>query len=263
MNATARGGRSMPDIVSEAFTICVRHWRAVYAATAVPAVLLGLVTFGISSALNSAGVTSGNTAHLSAAAEGAVLAAGSGSILSSLVLYLAAHILVYPVVVAAILKRHPSARPLPGTFGAIASGVAVSVILVVVAALLSVTLIGIPIAIVLGVRWSFAGEELARGAKGPVAALRASWHTVRGAWLRVAITSLAIGMLGILPRLALAPISAAFNRAAVDIVVYVAGSLLTLPFVTVATVVLYVDVLTRKGEQLQPAPASASLEEER
>jgi hypothetical protein len=263
MNLTARSGRSMPDIVSEAFAICVRNWRSVYAATAVAAVFAGLVSFGLTAAVNGAGAGSGDTSKLSVAAQTAVLGASIASGLASLALYVAAQILVYPVVTAVTLKRRPSARPLPGSTAAIGSGVIAAAAIVIAAVALSATIIGIPIAILLVVRWSFAGQELARGARGPVAALRASWHTVQGNWWRVAFVSIAIGVLGVLPRLVLLPISSTFPNSAVELLVDVVGALLSVPFVTVATVVLYIDVLTRKGEPLRPSTPTVPLDEGR
>ena len=167
------------------------------------------------------------------------------------------------MVTAVTLKRRPSARPLPGSTATIGSGIVASLAIVLVAVALSATVVGIPVAIFLVVRWSFVGQELSRGAKGPLAALRASWRTVQGNWWRVAFVSLAIGVLGVLPRLVLLPISSTFNNTGVELAVDIAGSLLAVPFVTVATVVLYIDVLTRRGEPLRPSAPISTLEEGR
>lgn len=256
MNSTSQRGKSMPDIVAEAFTLCVRHWRLVFALTVAPALLTGLVGFARTSGLSAIGVTAVNSSKLGVGDTLKVVGLLLGTLWLTLIFHLAAQILLYPPIAETSLGRKPRRdRRYPGLRVKLVRAVAVAAILTVILGVLTITFVGIPVAAYLLVRWSFSGQCLAAADAPPLAAMRRSWAAVQGAWWRVALITLAIAVLALVPTFVLLPIGQAVNNEGVRAVLDLIAALLTVPFVAVATILLYLDVLSRKGERPEPAPS--------
>ncbi|HKD94053.1 MAG TPA: hypothetical protein VKB43_05020, partial [Gaiellaceae bacterium] len=136
----------------------------------------------------------------------------------------------------AVVKRW---RPLLG-------GLAIATVVVVIADL---TLIGLPIAIYLTIRWSLLAQAVALEDESATGALRRSARLVRGAWWRTAsltvfVTGIALLLGPLVGTLLLFATSASFDvvNFASDLVYVVA-----LPFAAVATTYLYFDLTARSA----------------
>jgi hypothetical protein len=132
-------------------------------------------------------------------------------------------------------------RPLLG-------GLAIAAVAVVIADL---TLIGLPIAIWLTIRWSLLAQAVALEEEGAAGALRRSAHLVRGAWWRTAsltvfVTVIALLLGPLVGTLLLFATNASFDvvNVASDLVYVVA-----LPFAAVATTYLYFDLVARAASK--------------
>lgn len=132
-----------------------------------------------------------------------------------------------------------------GLLGALALLVAVLVVL-------SLFVIGIPIAIWLLVRWSFLAQTLVLEDLPPLRALRRSSRLVRGRWWKVATVSVFTTGLALLLG-PLVGIALLFATTATFDVVNIVSSLvytITIPFAAIATAYLYFDC--KVHEQLDP-----------
>jgi hypothetical protein len=121
---------------------------------------------------------------------------------------------------------------------------------------LDLTVIGIPIAAWLAVRWSLVAQVIElEGERRPYVALRRSAELVRGHWLRVASITAAVALVLLLGPLvgALLLLVSSASFAVVNVVaglVYAA----VMPFVAIATTYLYFDLRVR--DELEPRAAA-------
>jgi hypothetical protein len=125
-------------------------------------------------------------------------------------------------------------------------------LLVVVLVLLSLVVIGIPIAIWLLIRWAFLAQSLVLEDLPPLRALRRSSELVRGRWWKVAtVTAFTTGLALLLGPLV--GIGLLFATTATFDVVNIVSSIvytITIPFAAIATTYLYFDC--KVHEQLDP-----------
>ena len=131
---------------------------------------------------------------------------------------------------------------------------ALGVIFIIVGLLL--TLLGLVIAIWLGVNWFCGSQAVVIEGKGPVAGLGRSWNLVRGSWWRVfgiglvvAIIVIVAGTVIAIPIGVIAGIAAFASGEAFTLVGAIAGAvatILTAPFAYIAGTLLYFDLRVRK-----------------
>jgi hypothetical protein len=118
--------------------------------------------------------------------------------------------------------------------------------------LLSLVVIGIPIAIWLLIRWAFLAQSLVLEDLPPLRALRRSSELVRGRWWKVAtVTAFTTGLALLLGPLV--GIGLLFATTATFDVVNIVSSIvytITIPFAAIATTYLYFDC--KVHEQLDP-----------
>jgi len=123
----------------------------------------------------------------------------------------------------------------------------------IVVSLLSVTVIGLPIAIWLAVRWSLLAQVIVLEDHRARGALRRSGRLVGRHWPRAASMTLVVAGTGLLLGPVIGTLLLLLTSASFDFVNLVSALIyvVTLPFVAVATTYLYFDLLVR--ERLAPA----------
>ncbi len=124
-----------------------------------------------------------------------------------------------------------------------------SLIVGVVAALLSATLILLPLAIFLFVNWSLLVQVIVNEGEGPLRALGRSRQIVRGQWWRTLGINLAIALLAFLPGLMIGWVTGPIDQPWASALGTGIGSALTAPFIALAQTLLYTDLRARKGER--------------
>jgi hypothetical protein len=121
------------------------------------------------------------------------------------------------------------------------------VLAAIVITVLTLTVIGVPLAIWLAVRWSLLAQVIALEDVRPRRALRRSGALVRRHWLRAASITFGLAVFGLL----LGPIAGAIlllvTSASFDLVNLIASGIyaVAMPFVAIATTYLYFDLLVR------------------
>jgi hypothetical protein len=125
----------------------------------------------------------------------------------------------------------------------------------IVVALLSVTVVCLPIAIRLLVRWSLLAQVVALEDREARGALRSSGRIVGGRWPRAASITLALAGTGLLLGPVVGTLLLLFTSASFDFVNLVSALIyvVTLPFVAAVTTYLYFDLVVR--ERLAPERA--------
>jgi hypothetical protein len=136
--------------------------------------------------------------------------------------------------------------------GPLIGGLAVAAVAVAVAQL---TLVGLPIAIWLGIRWSLLAQAVALDDAGALGALGRSTRLVRGNWWRTAsltalVTGIALALGPLVGTLLLFSTNASFDfvNLASDLVYVVA-----LPFAAIATTYLYLDLAGSSADAMTPS----------
>jgi hypothetical protein len=131
------------------------------------------------------------------------------------------------------------------------------VIAAVVVAVLELTLVGIPVALWLVVRWSLIAQVVAIDGESTVGALRGSGALVRGRWWRVALFTVVVTGAGLLLGPLVGGVLLLATDAAFDVVNLVAAIVysVTMPFVAVATTYLYYDLTVRRAIEEREAVA--------
>jgi len=245
-----RQGKSFPDIIAEAFVLYVRNKTAYLGLGLIGAVLVMLLNTAYLAAADATDLRSPAVSSNATVAQIVVLA---GLFIGAITVYLVGEGLIVPVAFRAALGRRVEGRRilamlpprLPVLVGA-------ALIFAIVSFALFFSVILIPVAIYLMVRWSFLPQAVwAEETRRPMEALARSSRAVAGAWFRVAFCQLGIVLLGSLPELALSPIGNVSNGVWLAIALSALAWLLAIPFVASATTLLYIDVLTRKNEHLQ------------
>jgi hypothetical protein len=126
-----------------------------------------------------------------------------------------------------------------------------------VVAVLSLTTVGVLVALWLFVRWSVTAQAVMLEGRGARDALRRSAHLVRGNWFRVAALTLFVTVLAYL----LGPLAGALllfvTSASFDFVNMFSALVdtLTLPYVAIASTYLYYDLELRQEERAESAQA--------
>jgi hypothetical protein len=245
-----RQGKSFPDIIAEAFALYVRNKG--------PYLGLGLIGAVLVMLLNAAYLAAADATDLKATAVGskataAQIAVLAGVFIGALTVYLVGEGLIVPAAFRAALGRRVEERRILAMLPArLPVLIAAALIFAVVSFALLFSVLLIPVAIYLMVRWSFLPQAVwSTETRRPLEALARSSRVVSGAWFRVAFCQLGIVLLGSLPELALSPISNVSNGVWLAIALSALAWLLAIPFVASATTLLYIDVLARKNEQLQ------------
>jgi len=125
----------------------------------------------------------------------------------------------------------------------------------IVVALMSVTVVGLPIAIWLLVRWSLLAQVVVLEDRKARGALRSSGRIVGGRWPRAASITLALAGTGLLLGPVVGTLLLLFTSASFDFVNLVSALIyvVTLPFVAAVTTYLYFDLVVR--ERLAPERA--------
>ncbi len=119
-------------------------------------------------------------------------------------------------------------------------------------ALLDLTVVGIPLALWLTVRWSLLAQVIALEEHPARGSLRRSGHLVHRHWLRVASITLVVTGTGLLLGPVIGTLMLLVTSASFNVVNLVAGLIytITLPIVAIVTTYLYMDLLVR--ERLSP-----------
>ena len=269
MNAPAcaappRGAKSLPDIISLAFTIYVRNAKQF--------LLLGLLGAALSvlefalvqwvgTALGLKVLSNTDNAQTSHVSAGPVFLVLSTVILSTALINFLADALVVPAAFDALLSRRLDFRAIWIMFAASLQSVLLAWIVVGVAATVGIMLvIAIPLVLFWMVRISLVIQVIVREGLPAMQALSRSSQLVKGMWWRVCGIQVAIIFLSALPGIALRPLSSGINGSAVDYVIVGLSPWLALPFAAIARTVLYADVKLRKGEHLDTtSPASGGV----
>lgn len=118
--------------------------------------------------------------------------------------------------------------------------------------LLSATVVGVPVAIWLVVRWSFVEQVvMIEGTRGTEAPARSA-QLVAGNWWRVAGIWLLLGLLGIMPQVIIAPLASA-SPVLLSALATAFAAALALPFVAIGQTLLYFDLTARKEADVTAA----------
>jgi len=129
-----------------------------------------------------------------------------------------------------------------------------SLLVGLVAALLSVTVILLPLAVFLFVNWSLLVQVVVNEGEGPLRAMGRSRQIVRGQWWRTLGINLAIALLAFLPGLVISRVTGPIDQQWVTALGAGIGTSITAPFISLAQTLLYADLRARKGERPQSQP---------
>ncbi len=116
---------------------------------------------------------------------------------------------------------------------------------------LTFTIVGIPVAIYLAVRWAFVQQQIMLRGQGMIAAFGSSGRVVSGVWWRTFGRLLAIMALVGLPWFAVAATTSALS----EVTGMVLGAMMSAalqPFGTAATTLLFFDAEARKESHVRP-----------
>ncbi|MGE0539062.1 MAG: hypothetical protein AB7R89_02665 [Dehalococcoidia bacterium] len=124
-----------------------------------------------------------------------------------------------------------------------------SLVVGLIAALLSATLILLPLAVYLFVNWSLLVQVIVNEDVGPFRAMGRSRQIVRGQWWRTLGINLAIALLAFLPGLVISRVTGPIDQQWATALGAGVGSSITAPFIALAQSLLYADLRARKGER--------------
>jgi hypothetical protein len=250
---------SLPDIVAAAFQIYVRQ-PGTFLLLALPkaAFVIGLYLanaavldhLGISDSTSSDNVGTG-TLLLTALAFGsfAVLSIASDAFGDAFIV---------PAALAAIQGKAGGVRVALACWRGLAGAALLASLLIGLrVAVTALTVLLVPVAIFLYVRWSLTIPALFAERTGGAGAVRRSAGLVSGSWWRVFAIVVAIGALTLAPQ-ALLQRSFAGSDSLVSAIVIFIAAWLAAPFAAIARTLLYLDVHLRKGTAGQRPPASAA-----
>lgn len=136
------------------------------------------------------------------------------------------------------------------------------VLALIIPAVLSVILIGIPVLLLLAVRWLFWGQAIVIEGLGPVGALQRSWYLVEGSWWRVFGIALVFLLISIALSIPVLIVSSLVGLASdfVGSLVGAAGTALITPVGFIGMTLLYLDLRVRR-EGLEVETLAAGLAE--
>jgi hypothetical protein len=129
-----------------------------------------------------------------------------------------------------------------------------SLVVGVIAALLSATLILLPLAFYLFVNWSLLVQVVVNEGEGPLRAMGRSRQIVRGQWWRTLGINLAIALLAFLPGLVISRVTGPIDQQWATALGAGIGSAITAPFIALAQTLLYADLRARKGDRPRSEP---------
>lgn len=258
MRAAPARPLSLPDIITAAFQIYVRR-PGTYLVLALPkaAFVLALLLAN-TSALDALGVNSKSatdnvdtgTLLLTTVAFGgfAVLSIASDALGDSFLV---------PAALAAMQNKAGTLRSALACWRGVIGAVLVASLLIGLrVAVTALTVILIPVAIFLYVRWSLSIPALFAERTGGAGALRRSAELVSGSWWRVFGITVAVGALTLAPQ-ALVQRAFAGGDTLLSAVVIFGAAWLAAPFAAIARTLLYLDVQLRKGSVAPRPPAAA------
>ncbi|HZU75235.1 MAG TPA: glycerophosphoryl diester phosphodiesterase membrane domain-containing protein [Dehalococcoidia bacterium] len=241
---------SLPDIVSTAFGIVARNPGRFLILT-LPSALLLCGTSALTTLISErAGLSSVKDTLTAAQSQAAVAILGISAV-AGLVELVLSELGVIPATLAALLGRKPSvAISFRTAIRNLKGGLLVFVAWAAVGLLVG-SVVLLPLAIWIGIRWSFALHEMTTQQIGPRQALRQSWVLVGGTWWRVFLIELAIGFLASLPVVLAGRAVNSTSSDALALAVVTLAYWIAAPFLAASITVLYADVKLRKGERLQ------------
>jgi hypothetical protein len=251
---------TLPDIISTAFQLYV-HNPFTFLALALPkAALVLALTLGNLAVFDALGVN--NSASSETNVGTATLLATALAIASIATLSIASDAFGDSFIVPAALEAAQGKvvkvrlavaawRPLAGT------ALVASLLIGLRVAVTALTILLVPVAIFLYVRWSLAIPALFAERTRGSGSLRRSAELVSGTWWRVFGITVAVGALTLAPQAALQRAFDGGDAVLSAAIVFVAAWLVA-PFAAIARTLLYLDVLMRKGASIQPPNTLAS-----
>lgn len=123
--------------------------------------------------------------------------------------------------------------------------------------LLAATVIGLPVAVWLGVRWSFFGQAVMIDRAPGAGAPGRSAQLVAGGWWRVFGILLLVALISVPPQLVVAEITSLGPQFVAALINAVVAALI-LPFVVIADTLLYFDLSARREGHVTAAPDNAA-----
>lgn len=254
------GRLTLPDIVAAAFTLLVRYAVRFYSLALILAALALADFVGVDRLASLFGVqaqTSANGNSTDVGSIAGVYAFLFCALLAFALLNFLSDALLVPLALDALAGRTPRIGAGLTTFwAALPAVLGVWIVVSLTLGILSITAIGIPVAIYLFVRWGFAVQVICEEGTSPLAALRRSAEIVRGRWWR---TAAVLAVFIVLLLAAQLVVDRAFNLGGgiADSALAVALFWVLTPYSVVGRTLLYADTKARAGEQLQPPRALA------
>lgn len=241
---------SLPDIVSDAASVCVRHARLLLP-LALPGALLAAA--GSYALLVSAPETVNSVEPTAEEVQRAALDAAPWLAVAA-----AGRVFTHAALVAGVLGIKREQNPSAGAaFAAAVRALPVALLsfllILLAVSLLSATILLIPLALYLLVGWVFSAQLIIDDRLGPFRALSASRRLVSGQWWRTFGVGAAVLLLSLLPEFVIAQI---VGRAGSDLAASAGAGLAALagaPFVAAGLSLLYLD--TRRVKTPFPPPA--------
>jgi hypothetical protein len=246
---------SLPDIISGAFWMLLRHARPFFTIA---------VFIGFLAALDR--LLEGGLAHAWRLDRAPSDSNGSDGLkltaflmiawLAATLLTFVADALLVPATIEAILGRNPRVTgSLASCLVTLPSVLLAWLVVGLTTAVLVFSVLGIPLAIFLYVRWSFVVQVICRDRTSAIEALRRSTALVQGRWWRTAIVLASIGVLSAVVLLVALNATGATLLSAESVVAVGAVWWLIAPFGAIGRTLLYADTRLRKGDRLQPLPS--------
>ncbi len=260
MRAAQARPMSLPDIIAAAFQIYMRR-PGTYLLLALPkaafvlALTLGNVAafdaLGLNEKASSDASVDTGTLLLTALAVGgfAVLSIASDAFGDAFIV---------PAALAAIQAKAGGVRAALACWRTLAGAALLASLLIGLrVAVTALTVLLMPVAIFLYVRWSLAIPALVAERTGGTGAIRRSAELVTGSWWRVFGITVAIGALTLAPQALLQRAFAGSDTLVSAVVIFVAAWLAA-PFAAIARTLLYLDVQARKGAAEPRPPTMAA-----
>lgn len=260
MSATRPGSLTLPDIIAGAFELLVRHAARFYAPALILAALAALDLTAVGRLPDLFGVRTYLEAKSNTTADVSLFSLYGFFfcvLLALALLNFVSDALLVPLALDAIAGRTPRLRSgLAAFWAALPAAIVIWLVISVSLGLLMISVVGIPVALYLFVRWGFAVQVVCDERARALAALRRSSQIVQGRWWRTALVLTVFLVLLLAAQLVVDRVFGVGTGAA-GIAITVAFFWLVTPFSVLGRTVLYADTKARKGEHLQPPQALA------
>ncbi len=262
MNAQAPGTLGLADLIANSFTLLVKNARVFLILGLLGAALTVLDRALIQTLTDAIGlriVTSDGAARLSGGSPFGVLGVGVLQVMTAALQYFIGNALVVPAALDGVLGKKPVVNSAVVAFRYALPALLLAWLvigLMLTGMLISVVLI--PLAIILTVRWCFIIQVIEREGLAARQARSRSGEIVKGYWWRVFLIQAIIAVLGTIPLLVLTPVSNIFSNPVADYGLMAIAAWLSIPFTAIARTLLYADVRLRKGEQLRSNPIATA-----